>query len=76
MGIVAFLVNMVLFAYLAFWLPYVMVCDHLPTTPAHGGLGSSVHDLCSGARYRQRRGKRNEGGRERTGYHHHPLLAL
>lgn len=26
MGIIAFLVNMVLFAYLAFWLPYVMVC--------------------------------------------------
>lgn len=29
MGIVAFLVNMVLFSYLAFWLPYVLVRDHL-----------------------------------------------
>jgi hypothetical protein len=25
MGIIAFLVNMVLFSYLAFWLPYVLV---------------------------------------------------
>ena len=25
MGIIAFLVNMVLFFYLAFWLPYVLV---------------------------------------------------
>lgn len=31
MGIVAFLVNMVLFSYLAFWLPYVLVRDNLST---------------------------------------------